>query len=540
MTSFAAARDLFYVTNNQGFGAYSLPEGYTVSQFRTEQVVHAVARGLFGVIAAYLGAAALIAWGSSVLVLGAGGATLMASSFWIAKELCVLIGIMHQTAPTNELFAQQERLVAPLGGRSLEKDVTGFPTEDGISSHQWKLALMGAAQSSIVFSGCYCGGAAFEEVLNVLDGCMRRNNQLHVTGIATNIKLTPENCVHMQQLKEEFPDQLQWVVHPEAALYLSPTTQQLHLMANHVKALVIDGGRYFLIGGSGMVNTWARNVGEATPTEPLENLGYLYSWMGPSAFRDNDFVFFSPDSQGVGRRFYMELMKLSTHLDPQYRIAPLAEERCALSHCEEYHRASSSHVSLTPFATGPERTTNAYLAEMLRAIEGAQERIVIDHMYFHPNPPLFEALVRAAQRGVQITIVTNKTGAESPGSHRLYCALSRMRAKQLMCRVGEAGRVEWREYSVPRSTLHKKLLLIDQQMMFLGSANLGYKSLEGQSDYEMNLKVESAAFQALAWPAIQKDLEVSSEPVSMDRARHISIWQSLIAGMQQSCFTPFL
>lgn len=116
----------------------------------------------------------------------------------------------------------------------------------------------------------------------------------------------------------------------------------------------------------------------------------------------------------------------------------------------------------------------------LRAIGRAQREVIIANAYFVPGGRLRRALMRAARRGVKVTLLLQgryEYFMQYYGSRPVYDALLR------------AG-VEIHEYS--RSFLHAKVAVFDARIATVGSSNLDPLSL--LLAREANVMVDDAAF----------------------------------------------
>ncbi len=133
---------------------------------------------------------------------------------------------------------------------------------------------------------------------------------------------------------------------------------------------------------------------------------------------------------------------------------------------------------------------------LLEVIEGAEEDVIIVSAYLIPTPRLEEALSGISARGVQVQVLTNSIRSNN---HLTAHSAYRNHIKALM--VGGAELHEVRIDAASRDTymygevnnrhlaLHAKLLVIDQDRVFIGSANLDPRSL--RLNTEMGLLIES-------------------------------------------------
>lgn len=108
---------------------------------------------------------------------------------------------------------------------------------------------------------------------------------------------------------------------------------------------------------------------------------------------------------------------------------------------------------------GPNRITES----LLRLIDHAEHRIVLSSVFFRGTGGIPEALIRAAERGVQITILTSsEEGTAATGS------LPYLNAEASYGALLAAG-IEIRETS---HTDHAKLYLFDDRIAAIGSYNI--------------------------------------------------------------------
>ena len=497
------------ISLRSGFGEYTLPIGKTFAQMQTAAKLNRIAFAiLFGVIAtcSVILVAISITWAVS---------SAMVASFMMIKQIISTFGVANRAPPTNELFPAEKVALLPQLGVASEIPCSGIPTKDGPDSLEWKEELIRSARKSIVLSGCYCGGRVFDSTLDLIKTQMETYPELTCSILSSDVYITVENKDRILALKELFADRFSCVVSPELFPYSSPVTGDFSFSSNHNKILVIDYGSYFMMGGTGLVSSFAEQEGVSEP----ENIEPKASWFETAvdsifkmrAFRDMDFVFRS-EINGIGTKIYVELSKLierMRHLQVKEMHVPNSDWQApALKTCSRFENTvnRTDDMRVTCYASGPDSEGNLFLEELIAQVDAATTSIVVDHLYFHPPERLFEAFVRASNRDVQITVLTNKNGEKSPGSHALYTERSRYYARSLF--EGKLkSNIELFEYDVPYTSLHKKLVVIDGKTCLLGSANMGKKSLENL-DYEMNLKVESEGFAAEVTKSIEEDKEI--------------------------------
>ena len=420
-------------------------------------------------------------------------------SYLTLKKLTELIASYYSAPSTTNLFTERTIAALPRLGEVSEKLLSGYATRNGVESHEQKLNLIQQALQNIFISGCYCGGRAFDQVLDLIQERMRLLPELNTKILASDMFITSENQKRIQRLNEEFGNRFKVVITPEVYPYVSPTTQELSFTTQHTKGLIIDYGRGFMVGGSGIVSTWSEQEGIASPIQK-ESHGPTYDHLlTMKAFRDMDFVFDSSQLDGIGTRIYVEMMKLFSRF--QY-VTPNPIQKNWGPRLEPIILPEEVHgIQAACYVSGPETPCRDFLDEMVQQVQNARRSIVIAHLYFNPPDDLLDALIQARDRGVEITLITNKLASNSPGSHMGFASLSRLKAKSLY--QGKPN-VHMFEFNVPYTSYHKKVMVFDEETTLLGSSNLGFKSLNSL-DYEINLKVISRDFSESILRKIESD-----------------------------------
>ena len=145
----------------------------------------------------------------------------------------------------------------------------------------------------------------------------------------------------------------------------------------------------------------------------------------------------------------------------------------------------------------------AYLLFML-AIEGARSSILLTTPYFVPDGEMSDAIVRAARRGVDVSIIT--AGNADTNLDRLV----RQASQAHFGRVLEAGA---KIYEYGPALLHAKTLVVDGQWISIGSANLDNRSFALNN--ELNLAFVDKALAARMTEIFREDLKYT-KPVTLE------------------------
>lgn len=133
-------------------------------------------------------------------------------------------------------------------------------------------------------------------------------------------------------------------------------------------------------------------------------------------------------------------------------------------------------VQHRPEEDGDHNTDNLYL----NAINSAQTRIRIENAYFLPPEPLREALMAAAQRGVDVQVLTNSKASNDTG-------FVSDAARYFMDDLVDAG---VKIFERRGSTLHSKTASFDGKYSLVGSHNLNGRS--SGRDSEVVLGIDQA------------------------------------------------
>jgi len=132
--------------------------------------------------------------------------------------------------------------------------------------------------------------------------------------------------------------------------------------------------------------------------------------------------------------------------------------------------------------TGPLSPRATMTDIFVAVLASARDRAVITTPYFAPDPPLLDAIVAAARRGVRLTIIFPQRN-----DSRIVGAISRA-YYPVLARAG----VHIHEFC--GGLLHAKTLVIDETLALVGSANMDRRSLD--LNFENNVLLESTELSA--------------------------------------------
>jgi putative cardiolipin synthase len=158
----------------------------------------------------------------------------------------------------------------------------------------------------------------------------------------------------------------------------------------------------------------------------------------------------------------------------------------------------------------PEELPTQLSRVLIDWMEGANEELILVSAYLIPTPELEQTIERAEDRGVRVRILTNSLRSNNHvAAHSAY----RHHVRRLVDHGAELHEV--RVFAKDRALymeepigdkhlgLHSKLLLIDNHLSYIGSANLDPRSL--LLNTEMGLLIRSSEFNKLVREVVALD-----------------------------------
>ncbi|HRX71779.1 MAG: cardiolipin synthase [Candidatus Competibacteraceae bacterium] len=158
--------------------------------------------------------------------------------------------------------------------------------------------------------------------------------------------------------------------------------------------------------------------------------------------------------------------------------------------------------------SGPDNNRHAIAKLYFAAIAGAQRQLLLATPYFVPSEALTTALVTAALRGVNVQVLAPKNS-----DSRLVTAAARSYYDELV----SAG-VAIHEYGPPM--LHAKLMVVDERIAAVGSANFDNRSL--MLNFEAIAVLYDAGLAATLAHSFAADLRCASRYVKPGRRATLS------------------
>lgn len=130
--------------------------------------------------------------------------------------------------------------------------------------------------------------------------------------------------------------------------------------------------------------------------------------------------------------------------------------------------------------SGPGFAREAIRETLLTAIYGAEKKLVMTTPYFIPDDPLFEGLVTAAKRGVEVTLIVPE---------QIDSVMARLASRSQYADLLDAG---VKVMLFTDGLLHTKTLVADEAFALIGTVNLDMRSL--WLNFEVTLAIYDAGF----------------------------------------------
>lgn len=416
--------------------------------------------------------------------------------------------------------------------------------ENGLEMFHWDLDFLREAQYSVEVLACFFGGDIAQELLTTIEKRLAEVPQLQVYVLASPIFIQSEDYAIISRLQQTYPHNF----HLEWATQVIKFLPDLTTIDNHVKMFVVDE-TYFSTGGT---NLEEKHCSEGTYTpqsKPKTGLDIIL----PAGMRDQDIVGRGPLAKELRREFYQFYAlwehynaTLNLKIDPKvFRennyASPIVQKPFVqrFEKSERCRDLAAHQIKLV--MGGPHQYPNHITEEYVRLIEGAQEEIIMEHLYFFPTETIFQALIDAVKRGVKLTLITNGVHDLSPVGSKLFGWGNRISYAPLFygdtsITPLELGNTHIYEYYVRDMFLHKKIMLIDKRKLVMGSYNLSFKSAHG--DYELILVIDSEEVAKDIQKVHERDLKYSKEITPLEAYKWYfdfgiyswGIWQSKMSG----------
>lgn len=422
-----------------------------------------------------------------------------------------------------------------------------FATKSSAETLDWAIQLIDHAEQSIEISGCYFAGETALKILTHMEKALQRNKNLQVKILYSPVLFNHKLELNLlNQLKKTFP--MFEVIESAAVFYMTP---ECALVENHEKYVIVDE-LYFTLGGTNLEDSMC-TVGLEKPKK-RKIQSFLDKKM-QSACRDQDVVGRSRViAQNLRSHFYQLIemwknydLKQSLTTDLQsYTPAMLEIDQTKQQFFEPFERdprkvlLADNQVEILyaiPFSHNP--ITSAFE----QSIEQAKKNIVIASLYFNPQGEILKKLSHSIHSGTDCTIVSNGVHKNiSPASTDTFAWSARLHYFPLFFRDNITQKsmakhpsynLSVYEYAVFDTLYHKKILVVDNSISFVGSYNLGLKS--HHYDFEVMLKIHSEEIATQILENIEEDKQKSIQLQPQEVAGwYFNPWISFLGNVTQN------
>lgn len=376
----------------------------------------------------------------------------------------VLLNLM----PQEKQLTRDIHDVSPVDSAQFRNEISNIPgpvilsgnrvrdLENGDEIFPAMLSAIRGAQKTICFETyIYWSGDVGRQFVDALSERARAGVAVHVlVDWVGGMRMKNESIERLREAGVEFE-----YFHP-----LHWYTMDRMNNRSHRKLLIVDG-RIGFTGGVGIADAWQGNADR------------------PDRWRDIHFQIEGPAVSQMQAVFEDNWITTQGKVltGPDYYPLPAAAGN-----------AAAQMISSSPDG-GSERLQLMYLL----AIAAARSSIDLEAAYFVPSERVGKALVEAMRRGVKIRIIV-------PGAH-VDSEIVRSASQAQWGPMLEAGASI---YQFQKSMFHSKMMIIDQHLTMVGSANFDERSF-GLND-EANLNIYDSGFAARMTEVFEQDLAQST------------------------------
>ncbi|MCM0084443.1 phospholipase D-like domain-containing protein [Geomonas sp. Red32] len=154
---------------------------------------------------------------------------------------------------------------------------------------------------------------------------------------------------------------------------------------------------------------------------------------------------------------------------------------------------------------GPHQKRSVIRSAFRVAIAGASESVIIASPYFIPGPRIIRSLLRAVGRGVRVRLLL---------PYQSDVPLVRLVSRTCYAQLLKSG-IEI--YELNSAVLHAKVLLVDDNLAMVGSANIDQRSFH--RNYELNVVVDSLDFGQQVADMLETDMGMARRIVLKEHER---------------------
>jgi cardiolipin synthase len=350
------------------------------------------------------------------------------------------------------------------------------------------LEAIRSAKKTITFeSYIYWEGEIAQQFTDAL--CERAQNGVNVHVILDSVGADKIDDLYLKRMKE---CSVEYVMYHGLHWYDLTTTQRLN-NRTHRKLLVVDG-RIGFTGGVGIADEWMGNADS------------------PKHWRDTHYQIEGPAVAQLQAAFIDNWMEATGHVLQGAEYFPV-------------DRKPAGDLAAQVFKSSSDSGSESMELMYLLSISAARKNIRLASAYFVPDKLTIQTLLDARERGVSVQIIV-------PGGkidEKIVRHASRARWGEML----QAG-IEIYEYQP--TMYHCKQMIVDDQWVSIGSANLDNRSF--RLNDEANLNVLDSKFAAEQIRVFDDDLK-HSQRITYEQWKKRPIGDQLFDGFS-NLFGPWM
>lgn len=358
--------------------------------------------------------------------------------------------------------------------------------DDAVIAFEWKKKLCENANESIEISPNYGGGERFREFLSVIEKRMAEKPNLKVHMICSEEMMEKEDLAYLNLLKNN--NNFKCVL-TKGLVQISDN--RLTSSENHVKLLVVDG-KYFAAGGNAINDVQTCEV----PSPDYNPKNLVNKHLMPKSFRDADVMGEGPIASTMRSEFFklysLWEQKITGKTESHY--FPLVEEPAVITEFDQ-EEGLFKQAKISLFVSGPEHGKNNAITNLYhQQIASAKSSITFASPQFNPNKKIKKILLDKKDqikitgifnRNVQPLMVVLPSRANYGPFHSVY------------------------EYNQGNMMYHKKIMVIDEKRVIIGSYNISKKS--DRFDNEIAVLIEDENFAKQVTEMLKEDIKKSEK-----------------------------
>lgn len=422
----------------------------------------------------------------------------------------------------------------PFTDSLMEGGHAAYLTKDADETTEWKSVLIQQANTSLEISTGYCLGIVFENLLREVHLKLQNNSKIKVHMHMFQVMgfITPDNIGYLDALKSVYAGRFYYIITADSEVLKQE--EKAYISENHTKLIIADE-KYYLLGGTNLVDPLSSK--DVTKYPIANNLAGEFF---PRAAYDMDAIIRGPMAKKLRKEFFTLLALHDSGESIQSDVGEYQPETTAYYPVEEEDKACIAQFDENPdtdfdvkaFAViaGPRMQLHTIGNMYEQTIKNAKTTIDIGNMYFFPRKTIYEELMKAVNRNVALSVVTNglrEDNALNNISIDMYGYINRLNYFPVMAGRhysiwemfssvdADRGNTEIYELKLSSVLYHKKVMTVDSRYSIIGSYNLGMKSEDAA--YEVATIIDSPII-AAQMKAVLIDDQAHSEKISFTRA----------------------